>query len=399
MLTIDHDYPTIHIHTLGQFEVFREGQSLVENASGSKKIWELFKFMLTHRERTFTPETLADQLWVSEDYSDPRSTLRRQMHRLRQALGENSEDTTVLFTNGYYKWNPNIPYYIDTDHFELLVKKAKLASPNEAIELYKNALGLYKGDYLPDCLDNHWVFSVRNHYRRIYLEAVVATIQLLNAEKMVDDVVALCQEAMKIDVYEEAFHIFYMNALAARGEQKLALEHYEHITGFFYREMGVKPSDEMKATYKRLLQSNVGATSSSVFELLQAHTPIENAFYCEPEVFKSIYELERRRCERSGHEFSISVLEVPPAHGFTYAQEGHRLTSIKNHLMSHLRKGDSFTKWNDQQFVVLLPGVDASVMENVLKRVLHTHPDGTHIKIGKISHLGGIQDYTKSLVR
>ena len=70
--------PKFIIHTLGRFDVIKDGHSLVMSSSGSKKIWELYKFMLTHRDRAFTPETLMDQLWVSESYSDPRSTLRRQ---------------------------------------------------------------------------------------------------------------------------------------------------------------------------------------------------------------------------------------------------------------------------------------------------------------------------------
>lgn len=65
-----------HIYTLGRFDVIKEDVSLVASASGSKKIWELYKFMLTYRDRAFTPESLMDQLWVSESYNDPRSTLR-----------------------------------------------------------------------------------------------------------------------------------------------------------------------------------------------------------------------------------------------------------------------------------------------------------------------------------
>lgn len=94
------------VYTLGRFDVIKDGCSLIMNSAGSKKIWELFKFMLTYRDRSFTPESLMDQLWVSEEYSDPRSTLRKQMHRLRKALGEDSSDeneNTILFNNGYYR--------------------------------------------------------------------------------------------------------------------------------------------------------------------------------------------------------------------------------------------------------------------------------------------------------
>lgn len=86
------DSNILNVYTLGRFEVVRDGISLIMNSAGSKKIWELFKFMLTHKDRSFTPESLMDHLWVSEEYSDPRSTLRKQMHRLRKTLGEDGID-------------------------------------------------------------------------------------------------------------------------------------------------------------------------------------------------------------------------------------------------------------------------------------------------------------------
>ena len=56
----------IMVYTLGKFDVIKDDNSLMMSSAGSKKIWELYKFMLTHRDRAFTPETLMDQLWVSE---------------------------------------------------------------------------------------------------------------------------------------------------------------------------------------------------------------------------------------------------------------------------------------------------------------------------------------------
>ena len=140
-----HD-PTFYIYTLGRFDVIKEDISLVMSSSGSKKIWELYKFMLTYRDRAFTPEALMDQLWVSESYSDPRSTLRRQMHRLRQALLEDrSEDCekTLLFSNGYYRWNHQIPIALDTERFEDYAEEGdrlKTSAPEAALEAYRSAL-------------------------------------------------------------------------------------------------------------------------------------------------------------------------------------------------------------------------------------------------------------------
>lgn len=386
--------PNIMIYTLGKFDVIKDGKSLMMSSAGSKKIWELYKFMLTHRDRAFTPETLMDQLWVSESYNDPRSTLRRQMHRLRQSLIEEDAsdfDKSIQFSNGYYKWNDGLPVSIDVDHFEKLIKHGdtvKTYSPKEALDAYKEALSLYHGDYLPDCYDQHWIFAVRNHYRRLYLRTVLNTIELLKESAFYDEIIKICQKAIQIDVYEEPFHLHYMDALLHKNDQKQALEHYEYITGFYYHEMGLKPSTEMKSLYKRLLQTHEPKTSDqSFFNSLESDEPIENAFYCDPHVFKSIYELERRRSQRSGASFSIGEIKVNPINNYSPSQEDLRVYRLKQHLLEHLRKGDSFTLWNDANFVVLLPGVDSPLMEKVLRRILDSYPMNESLNIDQIKHL------------
>ncbi|GAB6107435.1 BTAD domain-containing putative transcriptional regulator [Fusibacter bizertensis] len=391
---VEQHNPVFIIQTLGKFDILKDGSSLVSSSAGSKKIWELYKFMLTHRDRVFTPESLMDQLWVSESYSDPRSTLRRQMHRLRQSLlEENEKDNakTLLFTNGYYKWNDQLNIDIDIENFEQLIKEGdakKNSTPQFALNDYLEALSLYDGDYLPDCIDQHWVFSIRNHYRRLYLKTVVSATELLKIERRYDDIITLCQKAINIDIYEEAFHLNLMEALMHKNQQKQALEHYEYITGFYYHEMGLKPSVEMRTLYKRLLQTNEPIQSQdSLVEALEHDLIIENAFYCEPDTFKSIYELERRRSQRSGNTFSVGVINATPIRGYSQSQEDLRISHLKQHLMEKLRKGDTFSQWNESQFMVLLPGVDSVLMKRVLTRILDTFPKNEAIVIHQIKEL------------
>lgn len=351
-----------NITTFGQFDVVKNYDSLVMSASSSKKLWELYKFLLVHRTQKFTPDSLADQLWVSESYSDHRGTLRRQMHRLRQILKEESADEnswTILFSSGYYMWNSSVSIKVDSDIFEAEVAQGDLylqENPSEALRHYLMAIALYKGDYLPDLLNQHWVFSVRNHYRRLYLRAVENAVKLLTKKYAFDEIIRICQAAIRIDVHEEMFHIHYMRALAAKGLMKDALLHYEQITGFYFREMGLKPSKEMRELYNVLTTEPASPPA-----VIRDH--VENAHFCEPDVFKSICELEHKRSDRSGADFSIGYLTID-----VYSEPTMQL--LKNHLYSHLRKGDCFTRWNERQFAVLLSGANHDRMKMIFERLL-----------------------------
>lgn len=392
------DSNIINVYTLGRFEVVRNGCSLIMNSAGLKKVWELYKFMLTHKDRSFTPESLMDQLWVSEEYSDPRSTLRKQMYRLRKALGEDTAEEnnkTILFTNGYYRWNEQISIKMDAEIFESYVKNGddqKEKSPEAALQSYKDALNLYVGDYLPECTNQYWVYTARNHYRRLYIKTVMNMIELLKAREAYDEILELCQKAIQIDVYEEVFHINLLEAFMVSGEFRQAFEHYEYITGFYEREMGISPSDEMRAIYKRLLASQSRAKVESNFcDVLEKDICYDNAFYCEPEVFKSIYELERRRSQRQNTCFSVGIITVNPIKGYTYSQNELRMNKIKQLLLQHLRKGDILTCWNYRQFAVLLPGVNDELTEKVLKRIINPEKEDSTIVINQVDKLPSIE--------
>jgi DNA-binding SARP family transcriptional activator len=370
--------PDIHITTLGLFDVKKGDTSLVDAAPGSKKLWELFKFMMTHRHRSFTPESLIDSLWSSEDYNDPRSTLRRQMHRLRQILGESDTTDTschsIWFINGYYRWNPNKSVQIDNDLFEKSVQTGdalKSDQPVKSLIHYEKALKLYRGDFLPECTEQQWVYSVRNHYRRLYLKTVLAATDVLFDLSRYSDIVRICEQASGLDIYEEEFHLRLIEALLQQGERKQALEHYEHITSFLYQELGLKPSPGFKSLYKRILSTQPTLESmDALYADLDGLEPLENAYYCTPEVFRSIYELERRRSERSGVKTVIGMITLSPLPTVIHGNQQLRLASLQQHLLQQLRKGDTITRWNDSQFLVLLPGLSAETIETVLRRVI-----------------------------
>lgn len=382
------------IYTFGRFDVVKNDRSLVVEASGSKKLWELYKFMLTNRDRAFTPDDLMDSLWISEEYSDPKSTLRRQMFRLKEILKEDDCGDcpkTLVLSNGQYRWNKDVDIYIDAEEFESFAKKGdslKESSPKEAVKAYLKSIDLYTGDYLSNSTEQHWVYPVRNQYRRLYLNTVVNAVNILKEFEEYGKIIEVCNRAIKIDIYEESFHINYMEALLNFNQKRQALEHYEYITSFFYKEMGIKPSPEMKEIYKKLLKNqSLVYSETSINEAFGNGVKAETAYYCKPEIFKSIYELERRRSQRSKEKVGIGVLTVAFDEKNSISKKELKMKYIKQLLLERLRKGDTFTRWNENQFLVLLQGVDVDVTKNVLQRVIGAEEQNGDVIIDEVSYL------------
>lgn len=382
------------IITLGAFDVQINGASILFNTASSKKIWTLYKFMLTHRHNFFTPEALVEKLWEGKEYDNPRGTLRRQMFRLREILGESSVDegmATVLYNNGLYKWNDTKDIEIDVELFESWVKKGDDyidMDKDAALDAYEMALNLYEDNYMSECVEEHWALTERNKYRRMFLRVMSMTIELYNEKGAYSQVIDLCQKAVRIDIYEESYHLSLLGALIVNGETRAAVEHYKYITGFYARELGLKASPNMKSMYIRILQSQNTITSQGDLKSLLKDDPQnEKAFYCEPDVFKSIYELEQRRVERTGMSYGLCVLTLKKIKGEAYTKTEAKLISLKQYLMVKLRKGDTICRWNDYQLLLLLPGIHSEALESVVRRLIKNQEAYASVGVTSITYL------------
>lgn len=398
MMDIQSNNSLYRITTLGKFDVIKNGKSLVEGSGGSKKLWELYQFMFSNRERSFSPETLMDQLWTDADYSDPRSTLRRQMFRLRKLLGEDDIDensNSILFKNGYYEWNSKVIVELDSDLFLIEIKKAENyleQSTEHALIHYERGISLYQNDYLPQCNELHWVFPIRNKYRHMFVDAVVQTAELMKRVEKYRDLIALAEKAIGIDFYEEAFHYILIEAKWFCGEYKSIIDHYQHMLARFKQEMGIEPSRELKELYSKVTHSQQIITNSESINIaFDTKKEFKNAYYCEPSIFKAIFELELRKSERDGSQCSIGVITLDYNRKITIGQNDLYMKQLKNLLESHLRKGDAFTQWNSQQMVVLLFAVGRNMTVKVLERILEKENIKMFMNISQVSEISELK--------
>ena len=72
------------------------------------------------------------------------------MHRLRSVLKElGCEQEIAVNTLGSYAFNNNIPHTIDTEVFEDLYKRPTQTFHIRKYSYLKQAIALYRGDFLP----------------------------------------------------------------------------------------------------------------------------------------------------------------------------------------------------------------------------------------------------------
>lgn len=379
-----------YIYTLGKFLIHQGDQVASESTNRSKRMWEIFKFILSNRDKVLFPETILDSIWPERDYADPGTVMRAQMFRLRKALNVDEKKSlaaNLVYTQGCYHWKNNVNCWIDVDEFENFANRANSLSaeqPEEAINFCQKAIYLYKGEYLPESSFSEWVVPLRSHYHDLYLECVFTLADLLKEKHAYKEIIKLCEQASIIDYFEEKIHIKLIEALMAEGLVTRARAHYSEVTSAYYREMGIKPSDSMKRLY-RIIGQETGSYEldlDTIQEGLRGKEVVNGAFLCDVELFRYFYKLERLRSERSGTSVLLGLLALAKRdYSMPHSEElKDAMQYLQDAILDSLRKGDVVTRWNEAQFLLLLPGLNREQAAKVLDRIENKFLRKCHLK-------------------
>lgn len=372
----DHEN-ALMIYTLGQFLVRRGDEVLSSESKRSYRIWELGKYFLTHRKKSLYSETIMVDLWPDRDYTDSKQALRTQIFRLRSILDLDKkeaaeEQSYIRFSNGCYSWNTELPYWLDAEQFELLYQEAVHLSPDDsekAIQKYQDAAGLYRGDYLPDTAYAEWAIPPRSYYNRLYLQLILNLTCLLSAAERHQEIIETLENAFLIEFFEEELHFRYLRSLIAVGRSRQAQAHYEYTASVFYREMGVEMSDSMRDLYRKLLYQNNAVNRD--LHLVQEDLDEENAkgaFLCTTDVFKHLYNLEARRSERNGQSIYLGMITLSAKNDDPVLLNS-KMGCLQDTLLNSLRLGDVVSRWNESQYLILLPEITLENAEMVMRRI------------------------------
>lgn len=370
----------VEIFTLGRFLIRRNGVTISDNSNRSRKVWDLFKYLMINREKAIPPDVILETLWPEQDYSDPNQAIRSLVFRLRHLLAAGLSEpvlaSSITFSHGCYKWDFKKGFWLDVEEFELMCRKANLLcemDPVNAVEICQNAVNLYKGPFLPECSYKEWAINAQSYYHRYYMRAVFQLIELLKNANTYLSIIEVCEKAFIVEYYEEELHLRYLEALLKLGKTKQARAHYDEVTATFFRELGVKPSSAMQSVYRLLKADNNNFDLDLTFiqEGLRISQKTDGAFVCEPDVFRRFYKLETFRRERTGQAVFLGLLSVtcsdyrcPSRMSLEKAMQ-----FLQDILVASLRKGDIISRWNDAQFLVILPGLTVEQAERVLIRI------------------------------
>ena len=119
----------------------------------------------------------------------------------------------------------------------------------------------------------------------------------------------LLERAARFDPLVEEIHVLQMQVLVGLRDFVTAAEYYAYCSNLLYRELGLKPSAEMKKLYrhaKNMAGDGGRAVRGGPIALDNARGP----FRCTPHLFRELLHLERRRLARNPGQACLILLSV-----------------------------------------------------------------------------------------
>ena len=365
----------IKINMLGAFSMEYDGNVLTDEKSRTKQVWLLLKYLLTNRHREVTTEELVDILW-EDGIDNPNNALKNLVYRLRNLLdavgrGENGE--YIINKRGICRWNNQIECIIDIEELE----KAYINAENDpTAENYNDVIQLYRGDFLASFSYEKWVVPLAVKYKDMFFDSVNKCCEILKKDGRYEEIDLIASKAAKIDPFVESSHIAKMRALFAMDKKKEAMAYYEYVNDLFYSELGVIPSEELRSIYNEIVRG-VKAIEADILNIKEdlREKPegdgIHGAFYCEYEVFKSVYRREARMLERSGQSIFVALFTVSSASGGSLSQDKNEqmMELLRDVLVGSLRRGDVVSRYSPSQYIAMLPTVTYENSDIIVKRI------------------------------
>jgi DNA-binding SARP family transcriptional activator/predicted ATPase len=269
--------PLLRLYLFGTPRVERDGQPV---PIGRRKTLALLVYLAVTGQPT-SRETLATLLWPEYDQASALANLRRDLSRMKEALGE----PYLVVDRMQAGLDTQADVWSDVQAFQELVKHGLEHVPaggnlgQECLSDLEEAAALYHDDFLagfnlPDSPDfDEWQFFEAEQLRRMFAEALKQLVQAYVHMGQFDTATGHARRWLSLDNLHEPAHRTLMQLYAWSGQQAAALRQYEECRRLLKEQLAIEPEGETQALYTAIKTRQL--TTPSREQALQVDRPPE----------------------------------------------------------------------------------------------------------------------------
>ncbi len=215
--------PSIRAEVLGRFRLTMGDRELQKGDWGRRRARDLFAFLLLRHRRPVTTDDIIER-FLREERSDSKTRMlvMNAVSHVRRALepgrAPHTPSSFLLSEGGCYILDLGPDSWIDFLRFkELIVDARRATTLPQRLDLYEQALELYRGDLFAEDPYSDWSASERDMLRDAWLEGVeYVAAEHLRAGRL-DEAIDLARRGLQADPTGERSCEILTTALTARG--------------------------------------------------------------------------------------------------------------------------------------------------------------------------------------
>ena len=368
--------PVLKVQMLGGLSLMYGEEPISFSRNTTTKAMKLLQILLYYGEKGISRNKLIENLYKAEELADAPNSLRVTSYRLKKMLVNMGlpEHNYIRISKGIYFWNGPMRTDVDIHQFCDLIQRAEDETDMEKqMQFLREACLLYKGELLPGSSEEEWVLIEGVQLKKMYSGALQQLCEYLWNKEEYEEILRLCEPACAMYPFDE-WQAVRIDCFIAMNRYQEAMKEYESTAKLFFEELGISPSEKMIDQFKYMSErmSSTPQTIRGIKSRLREEEIEAGAFYMTLPSFRDSYRLVRRIMERNGQSVYLMLCSLVDSKGAPL-EDADKLSAMSGELMSAikhcLRKGDSFTRYNPSQFLILLVGTNKENCGLIFERI------------------------------
>jgi len=249
----------IVVHTLGGFQVWKQGNLIEAKAWERDSSIQLFQLLLTTRRRhALHKEQIIDHIWPELTVTAGKQHFKAALYGLNKALEPNRparSSPRYLLRQGQSYQLQHTHFWIDADAMEAYIALGNQQLPDapaQAELAFAKALEHYQGVYLPNRLYEDWSSGERERIQMLSLNTMTTKAELL-LPRAPQESIRLAQSALLIEpAWEEAYRL-QMLAYLQKGNRPMAIKVYQQCQEVLQVAYGIAPLPATRKLYHEIM--------------------------------------------------------------------------------------------------------------------------------------------------
>ena len=278
------DDGSLNIRLFGRFEVYHDDTAISVQEWGRRKTQTLLKLLLTLPERVFTQDQLIDALFPGlapdKALKNLYSRVSELRHILEPQLRKGGKSSFIQRVGQGYRFAVEGECWIGTQEFGRREQEARSAVETgrwmNASEACRNALDLYRGDFLAEDRYEEWSIAPREEWRNRYLAVLEHMAYCQSQLGLYKEAVRYCRQVIAVQPYREATYRDLMRYHCQAGEHAAALHDYQRCVCALKEQLDMEPAPETVALREKIARHEFPRGEASFDPLRVAVLPLEN---------------------------------------------------------------------------------------------------------------------------